>query len=66
MKHKIKIWRDGIRLWYLECACNWQPDTKAESVKHGGDYYGRDTWDAALALGVAHQQNVNGRGEESG
>ncbi len=64
MKHKIQVYRsdrpldDRAPLWYVICACGWQPNLKLDGR------YGRTTWDAAFALGVAHQQNSSGRGEE--
>lgn len=55
MKHKIVI--DAMRghgestwRWYTECRCGWKPSTR-DPVTH---FYGRPTWDAAFALGVAH------------
>lgn len=56
MKHKIKIdatrnWsRPGWR-WYVECACE-QPVIRTKDPDT--NFFGRSTWDAAFALGLAH------------
>lgn len=60
MRHKLKI--NGVTgysagpLWYVECSCGWDTPTKAIHPVNGQNYYGRSTWDAAFALGVAHQK----------
>jgi hypothetical protein len=59
VKHKIKIKSSSLDLWYVKClGCKWFPDWLVYSEKHGYRVYGRDTWDAAFALGVAHQKNA--------
>jgi hypothetical protein len=62
VKHKLKIDShvklDGTRLWYVECACGWAPAWGAPIRPGGPVFFGRPTWDAAFALGVAHQSNV--------
>lgn len=55
MRHKITI--TGLVLsvgprWYVECTCGWEVDDPCPD-----GFLGRPTWDAALALGVAHQKN---------
>lgn len=65
--HKIRVY--GVSFpkgfkWYVACRCGWEMGTTAPSKKCGGQFYfGRDTWDEAFAIGIAHQQNTNGRGE---
>lgn len=57
MKHKLHIYSTNNgrrRLWYTSCACGWEPDTRSEATGR----WGRPTLDAALAVGVAHQHNV--------
>lgn len=63
MKHKIKIFSDNPRghivgrLWYVHCANNACGDRFVLPVRHPGTgtvYFGRSTWDAALAVGVGH------------
>lgn len=53
-KHKLKIYTDvlDVRRWYVAClGCG------DEFIPMGADgYYGRLTFDAALAVGVAHQK----------
>ena len=63
MKHKISVygvwWNGATRrvLWYVHCkGCDWEPDTKTV-WPDGAERFGRPTWDAAFALGVAHQKN---------
>lgn len=65
MKHRIKVysihWPEfhgvGARLWYVACTnrttCAWEPQYPTE-WPDGVYRYARPTWDAALALGVAH------------
>jgi len=58
VKHKIRIWSEQMstcRRWYVrclneDCVDRWgvQPDADG--------FFGRRLWDAALALGIAHQQ----------
>lgn len=63
MKHKIRImslppspWREE-RLWYVECSCgSWAPSTAIPIRPGGPSYFGRTTWDAAFATGIAHQK----------
>jgi hypothetical protein len=51
MKHKLRIFRgDYIPLWYVECRCGWEPE------QGDSGFCGRASHDAALALGIAHQQ----------
>lgn len=54
--HRIRIYsammaRDW-RLWYVTCKCGWQIGDSARAERRG--LWGRRTWDAALAIGVAH------------
>lgn len=60
MKHKLKIVaQSGFSfgaMWYVECSCGWEPEFAALHPAIGQNYYGRSTWDAAFALGVAHQK----------
>lgn len=62
MKHKLTIYRARWTLtteppayfpWYVACACgdDWVPEGP-------NGLYGRPTWDAAFALGVAHQKDA--------
>lgn len=68
MRHKIKIdcclvapHASVAYRWYVTCLNEECGDTWVEL---GDDAcFGRPTWEAALALGIAHQQNANGRGE---
>lgn len=64
MKHKIKVYRcRTMELWYVKCSCGGPVEvTPAPSVSNGETYFGRDTWDAAFAIGVAHQQLNSERG----
>lgn len=70
MKHKLKI--DAKRrsprtapvgpkgyLWYVECSCGWTHNTPAPHHIDGVNFFGRSTWDAAFALGIAHQRNAD-------
>jgi len=53
MKHKIYIYRSDLRRrWYVECR---HCDTNIMTPGPNG-WYGRDSWDAALAIGIAHQK----------
>lgn len=60
MKHKIRVGAQqgfsfGI-LWYVDCSCGWEPKFAALHPVAGQRYFGRSTWDAALAVGIAHQK----------
>lgn len=60
MRHKLKIHTTpGFSwgpLWYVKCSCGWEPDAPAINPHNGQRYFGRATWDAAFALGIAHQK----------
>ena len=59
-RHKVKV--RGVRrlrlgtFWYVSCGCGWEPITLHEWPD--GPRYARQTWDAAFALGVAHQRQM--------
>lgn len=60
MKHKITIYSvapcgpRSPRLWYANCSCGWEFETRHN---YGAfTRWGRPSWDAAFALGVAHQK----------
>lgn len=59
MKHKIKIWSEQMsttcRRWYVRCLNDHCSDWWVVSLDPDG-FFGRKVWDAALALGIAHQQ----------
>ncbi len=53
VRHKISI-HCVAGLWYVECLA---PECEVWKPPRAGTYYGRTTWDAALAVGIAHQKN---------
>lgn len=61
MKHKIRVHKGSYRYtsdrWYVQCL---NPGC-AEIMPpvDGSGMVGRPTWDAAFAVGVAHQKNVD-------
>lgn len=56
-RHKIRVWRhrarDRASLWYVECLCGWEPRPHPVTA-----LFGRPTWDAAFAIGIAHQTDA--------
>ena len=62
MKHKIRVHgQPGFSfgtLWYTECSCGWEPEFAALHPVAGQRYLGRSNWEAAFAVGVAHQKNA--------
>lgn len=54
-RHKLKVWKgERIRWWYVRClGCGtiMTPDPVTA-------LFGRETWDAAFAVGVAHQTDA--------
>ncbi len=67
MKHKIRVHKGQYNtdLWYVTCRNPDCGDGIMTQVDPDDPHsmFGRTTWDAALAIGIAHQQNANGRGE---
>jgi hypothetical protein len=60
VKHKIKVYSSiGVfsRLWYAYCSCGWEFETQHQ-YPSGRSRWGRPSWEAAFALGVAHQKNA--------
>lgn len=62
MRHKIRVRSSemsaGRRLWYASCSCRWEPNTPVAYAPGEPSFFGRSTFAAALAEGVAHQQQV--------
>lgn len=61
MKHKITIYKANA-LWYAVCPCR-PYNTGIMTMDPITHRFGRPTWEQAFAMGIAHQQNANGRGE---
>jgi hypothetical protein len=63
VKHKITVYScegghdETGRWWYAHCKCGWAHETK-HVWPNGRTRWARPTWDAAFALGVAHQKNT--------
>jgi hypothetical protein len=68
VNHKIKIYAaprflpGGGYRWYTGCRCGWEPGT-GYPWPDGTVRFGRPNWDAAFALGVAHQRNADLKGK---
>lgn len=59
MKHKIKVWK-GRHVhtrdrWYVSCLAHCGEIMPAVD---GSGIVGRETWDAAFAIGLAHQNDA--------
>lgn len=55
--HKIRIYSGGtgvfgVRMWYVECECGWEPATRSRIT----GFWGRPNWESAFGLGVGHQR----------
>jgi hypothetical protein len=66
LRHKLRVYSGawtraefGRRLWYVECeGCpdtrDWLETAPVSFIGPAG-YYGRDTWEQVLEVGIAHQ-----------